>query len=56
MYFDMLVIGLGILSAFYAISYANYELKNKKTVSAIIIYIIALTGLFLSVYQKLTIN
>lgn len=51
--FDFLIAILGILSAFYAISYANYEFKSKKTASAIIIYLIALAGAFLSVYQYL---
>ena len=51
--FDLLIPILGILSGFYAISYGNYEFQNKKIASAMIIYFIALAGIFLSVFQYL---
>lgn len=52
--FDFVITILGILSAIYAISYANFEFQNKNKASAIIIYIIALAGMFLSIFQYIT--
>ena len=49
--FNFFILILGILSALYAIPYANYEFSQKNKKSAIIIYIIALLATFLSVLQ-----
>lgn len=49
--FDFLVVALGIIAGMYAIPYANWEFLQKNKLSAIIIYIIALSGVLLSVFQ-----
>lgn len=38
---QIIILALGILSALYAIPYANYEFKQKNKAGAIMIYIIA---------------
>lgn len=49
--YTMLITILSIISGLYALPYGNWELKNKKILSGIIIYIIGITGVFLGVLQ-----
>lgn len=49
--FDFIVIILSVISGIYALPYGNYEFKNKNKTSAIIIYMTALIGITLSIFQ-----
>lgn len=49
--YTMLITILSIISGLYALPYGNWEFKNRKILSGIIIYIIGITGVFLGVLQ-----
>lgn len=49
--YTMLITILSIISGLYALPYGNWEFKNRKILSGIIIYITGITGVFLGVLQ-----